>query len=495
MRKTLGTGALYLCTCLVVLGIGRYVQGVSLEDDLQGEALSRKLTPHFQGLEQELIETKVRHQVVPSAHHEPLILEQGGGGITSSTFLKAMHGTALEMNDLSYAIGKGQVSRIAQLKTRFANEGWTVIRDIIGRSGRDNKSLDIPGFVAYNPRSNVFMVVLRGSATEADWSTNMDAERVSARSLGIDMEGMVHRGFGMKYKAMEDQLFSIMNQILDSLTPEQKKNARVVVTGHSQGGGLAPLVLAQLAHKLGKMHWGEGFNNEAQNKFVGMFFSAARVFADAAAAEWVERTVGKSNQVRHNMGSNRDDAIISIQDPVPNLSLNTTWQAKVSGLPIIGPYLAKQYGGFYDTGYLMMDDSIEAIKRISPKGIRAVLKTSGTNFLDLMKQKFTPGITMPLRVASLPLAVIEWGANSAKGMVTAIFAPVHGGSTVSDPSGAFDPKAFGSNLDFMLKKGLERSQAKPVKPEKPQESKGLLPKAGEKIVEGVKKFFRAITGF
>jgi hypothetical protein len=211
--------------------------------------------------------------------------------------------------------------------------------------------IDSPGFVALRKPTEespyyLIAVVLRGSQGEdfqpgsgilgPSWGTNFDAVACSITAGEFGIDGQVCAGYTLKMRScnftaedfismiengeIEDPLIrhnlsgegrpierasmfyplnQSMRKILDRIPPEDLDRVRVVVTGHSQGGGLAQIALLQLIHDFG--HVFPGFvNNVDTPYFFGYFLSAPRVAADKETADAYNQYVGGDNMLNHS---------------------------------------------------------------------------------------------------------------------------------------------------------------------------------------------------
>ena len=207
--------------------------------------------------------------------------------------------------------------------------------------GQTHAEIDFPGFVAYKSPSmdcphHVIAVVFRGSQGEdfqagsgilgASWATNYDVVPTEVNPEQYGYVGQVHGGYLAKidscnyareaFFGMLDEgdirnplvyrdaltFINPMNQsiqkTIDNIPAEERENIRFIVTGHSQGGGLAQIALPYII-----MHFGEqipGFeNNLSTPRFFGYFLSGPRVVADQVTKENYTRFVGEDNMISH----------------------------------------------------------------------------------------------------------------------------------------------------------------------------------------------------
>ena len=205
------------------------------------------------------------------------------------------------------------------------------------------EELDIPGIISFDSENSVITVTIRGSigtlACAPDWITNAYSNPIDGSSvIHASFKGKVHGGFGIKLSLFKRSLSKALQKIIGGLNADQKENLRIVVTGHSQGGGLALLTGAWIASELKLQRGIFGLPVEFilpfdRNRVQLYRFSSPRSLADSAAFWHTNRLVGFENDIRHNAST----------DVVPSLP------SKQSGL-------IKSLSEFYDFGNLAFED-------------------------------------------------------------------------------------------------------------------------------------------
>ncbi len=276
---------------------------------------------------------------------------------------------------LTYAMGRHEDKKIISITEKLAEQGWEN-RPFKGFSGKDNRVEDFPGFVGYNRSSNEFTIVLRGSQTldgevsSADWEVNFDNEYIDTP------HGKMHRGFYKRTTAMMGNIMEQLKSFYDEIPIESRKNARIMVSGHSQGAALATLVSALLAESLkDERYLGRDFKNNKSNTIVTYLLSAPRV-VDQVSREWIYNVLGKQNIIRQNVTG------VFLSDPVPYGAPGKTLTKIVRAIPFIGKKLASKLGGkggAASVGYLAADMSKDVLKR--------QVKAESQSLLERTKQR------------------------------------------------------------------------------------------------------------
>lgn len=211
--------------------------------------------------------------------------------------------------------------------------------------GRTRPELDFAGFVAYKPAEipaprycpyHVICVVFRGSQGEsfqpgngmlsASWATNYDCAPTAVNPEEYGFDGYVHGGYLAKVNSCNfsrEELLRMINddeidnplrnwdanclysldesiqEAIDCVPESERHKIRFVITGHSQGGGLAQVALPYILTKFGPQI--DGFRNNIETpRFFGYFLSPPRVAADLACENAYNLLVGYDNMISHS---------------------------------------------------------------------------------------------------------------------------------------------------------------------------------------------------
>ncbi|MDR0679683.1 MAG: hypothetical protein LBF42_01435 [Puniceicoccales bacterium] len=201
------------------------------------------------------------------------------------------------------------------------NIGWRIVKCILLMFAKGNliTEVDYPGFVAYRTDYNCgddiiwLVVVLRGSQGEdfqplggilgSSWVTNLSAGAASLSGKRFPFAGEVHSGYLNKMLACEISMKNSINEALENIGPENFHRVRFIVTGHSQGGGLAqialPMIIKDFSYIYGQDAHGAAFKNSKTPRFFGYFVSAPRISCGEKTAKAFTKCIGKHNMIRH----------------------------------------------------------------------------------------------------------------------------------------------------------------------------------------------------
>lgn len=456
--------------------------------------------------------------------HVPLVLDKGDRNIEVDAEFEAMVPMLIDMNKLAYAIGKrgtlkGLYDEFEQeRKAYLQTQGWNII-EFSGKTGKNNEFDDTPGFAAYNPRLNAISIILRGSQIRADdvgaadWAVNLNATQIP-----FPYGGTVHKGYYQRVLAMMPQIEESLNIFLKGMTKEQKENVQITVSGHSQGAGLASIILPLLVESLKSSNaLGKAFD-KGNNTVRGYLISSPRVFAGEGALDYINKTIGK-----HNIVNQRVEGLIA--DPVPLSSPGRTTRALISLIPFIGDKLAAQYAGESGTktiGYLATDWSSDVLRRDLGQSLRGLLSREGEKFFLRSLQLIEHSIQNPEQFSKETL--LAEAGRGLLGLVQESFwvfgAPLHYVSInkqIEEGQALFSPGIVGGynpdemTIGRMIQQGFESKDKlksgttgrvrsaieslaakKAALPSLPEAFAGIQTYAADKVATGFKSLFRGI---
>jgi hypothetical protein len=430
--------------------------------------------------------------------HKPFIITKEDGSLKVGNFLKKIQPTLLKFNDLSYSLVKGGGTHLASAVEdhEFLKQaGWS-FKGFLGVEGKDNEHEDLSGLVAYHPQKALMTIVYHGTATIDDgiiagWDTNFNATPVDGIEHNLpNFSGKVHQGFAKKYSSTRQQMINLIQEYRSKMNDEEKKNFRIVITGHSQAASLGNLALYDIARNYGQDLFGEDFNNSLNSRLYGYFLSVPRV-GDEYYIKALHTLVGKENLIRQNLHG----------DPVPVAFGNIHYERMLRFLsPIIKPIVGlktfslKGSSIYKDSGYLLLDTTSSARKRMEEKGLDqdvwknhkkvmedfAVGQVSSIQYsLDLGRFKqevieetsqsrgfwkvprflgaFVKGTALRIVKPLLPAPKAALGLLSNS--LVSMFAHLHYGHDSADQRGAvFCSKIVGANdeLDIIFERGLRK---------------------------------------
>lgn len=399
----------------------------------------------------------------PAKVYPPLVKELGNNKFEVAEDVQKIVPTLIDMNLLTYAMGRGENEKVVYLTELFREQGWE-IKPFSGFTGKNNRVEDIPGFVAYNYKTNQFSIAIRGSQTKddeiksADWEVNFDNKMIKTS------HGQMHRGFYQRTTAMIDDITTQLKSFYKDMSIEDRKNARIIVTGHSQGAAIATLVSAMLSENLkNDLMLGKDFDNRKSNTIVSYLLSAPRV-GDQNSREWIQSTVGKENIIRQNVTGG------FLADPVPSGSPGKTMTRLLSMIPFVGDSLAQKYGGdggAASVGYLAADLSHDVLtRRIGPETQALAQRTTqriGSTFKELTSELRQNPRSFFKHLAPVSAKV---AIATGKDVLETYFSALHYGGTMDQPKeGAYFQSNVVAgylpntpNLDQLLEQGAIKKQ-------------------------------------
>ena len=155
--------------------------------------------------------------------------------------------------------------------------------------------IDLPGFVAVNVPENMIVIVFHGSRSNADWVTNLLQPAARFPDLGFGQH-LVHHGYGLKLRYMKKSLYTLLRYILLHYEDLDQSKLWWMVTGHSQGAGLASMAVVDLVKNFLPEIYGEKFDNKRSNVMKGWLVSAPQVCSSRACVYLAENIVGRQNR-------------------------------------------------------------------------------------------------------------------------------------------------------------------------------------------------------
>ncbi|WP_312110289.1 lipase family protein [Brevibacillus reuszeri] len=150
--------------------------------------------------------------------------------------------------------------------------GYTLLHIIRAFAGVEEPELEVFGFIAES--HDTIIVAFRGTRTFQDNESDQDLFQV--RYPFVKNSGKTHRGFTCIYQSARNELITALNQL--------PKSKRILIAGHSLGGGLAVLAAFDIA-----------VNTKFKKPFV-YTYGSPRVGSPAFASRFDE-TVKKSVRI------------------------------------------------------------------------------------------------------------------------------------------------------------------------------------------------------
>jgi hypothetical protein len=243
------------------------------------------------------------------------------------------------------------------LKMRFTYK-------LLGCAVQAQQELDYAGFVAMQRANDeippLLFIVFRGTqANEFENAhglcgpsalTNVEATKDAMPNRIIQSKDKLsfHRGYLKKYLSLRHSLLGDCKELIGNLSDEDGKRLIVIVTGHSQGGGLAQIAALDVVDKLGEYCFGDDFDNVSNPHFFVLPISAPNVVGNVYTQHYYHDRVGYDNIAR----------IANLFDIVPYACLSTNW-LRISWISKCFPIEV----GFYPVGHFCPDDTLSVISR------------------------------------------------------------------------------------------------------------------------------------
>jgi len=267
----------------------------------------------------------------------------------------------------------------------------------------------------HNTETNTLYIGCRGSIkannetpmTAMDWRHNFMCVRHDPKNWGINLGGEMHAGFLKKYASVQNNFYTEMKKLFDSMPVAQKQTLRIIVTGHSLGAAVAEIMFMDLCTNVLPQIY-EGFDNAKQNKVWLVPFSSPCV-ATQATVDNIHAKMGQHN-------------ILPIQvagDPV-TLAGSTYMQEMLTSLdtkrlPALQELLKEC--AFVPPCVHLEEQSTQNAVATNIEGIKRII-----------------GQNMELMITGPQTAIFA--------ILKQVFAPVHGGTTFEDGSTGFNPDQF-----------------------------------------------------
>ncbi|MGL4371493.1 MAG: lipase family protein [Alphaproteobacteria bacterium] len=257
---------------------------------------------------------------------KPLVTKTEAGFEIDESFLSNAKVYA-EMEQLSYELAKGCNASSSNLLEKYQKFGWKT-SGFAGVSGAvDSGNTDLAGIVAFHPETGEAVVAFHGSKDGHDWHNNLDSQLLFAREIKdlagkpFLFGGRASKGYVERYLSSRNSLYAL----LEGFKKQSPENFRITVVGHSLGGAMGELAVADLATYFAKSIWGQDYHNAESNRVRAYLMSGALVFDDEASKQ-TENLVGRHNVIQ--------DAVVS--DPVYYMSGKST-AAYLNGSYRYGP--------------------------------------------------------------------------------------------------------------------------------------------------------------
>ncbi len=256
--------------------------------------------------------------------------------------------------------------------------GATSLGGIAGLLIPGSMESDFQGFVAYlapeRGRPPVVAIIYRGSQSKSfqklngilgpSWLTNFSAQKMKFPTSSGELEGypqienientVFHKGFLAKYLSGRYSVLADIENVWSTIPENLRSKTRFIITGHSQGAGIAIPAALDIVNTLGKRFFGETFNNIETPRFFVYALSGPNPVGDVYTKNIMHAIIGRDNIIRHN----------SIFDIVTYACLGERYNKWIYNT-IFGA-VAGVETGYHPVGHLAIDD----VKQLFAKGLK-----------------------------------------------------------------------------------------------------------------------------
>ena len=355
--------------------------------------------------------------------------------------------------------------------------------------------LDYPGFVALLPREGerppLISVVFRGSQSKSfqpfggilgpSWLTNFCAAKAKFPeyiSRSEDLAGACfHEGYLRKYLSARINILAHIEEMLQEIPEWDRRNARIIITGHSQGAGVALPAALDITHVLGKKYFDDSFDNTVTPRFFVYALSGPNSTGNTETKDLMNKIIGRDNIMRHN----------SLFDIVPYACPGKHFDSEFYRA-IFGT-LAGVETGYHPVGHLAIDDIQSLIMRgfkynnkgLSDEDLYRTLAELSTGFTKAMqKRQLKDGVINHIRAFFMSVQECKHllkGASAADSLY--FFACInHYGSSTANICCSPRPRTK-SRLSVMLPKAALATADLPSPEIKPSHESSFEPRLPE----------------
>ena len=178
---------------------------------------------------------------------------------------------------------------------------------------------DYPGFVCLQEPTDstppIITVVFRGTQSEKfqpmngvlgpSWLTNFAAAKMEFPLCGEHSRTLqerhlkFHQGYLEKYLNSRNEILEDIGSLWNKIPEDKQAETRFIITGHSQGAGIAIPAGLDITWELGERYFGPQFNNVETPRFFIYALSGPDPTGVRSTAEFIKQVVGHDNILRH----------------------------------------------------------------------------------------------------------------------------------------------------------------------------------------------------